>query len=314
STPMGSQFCNYAKTTAAPSHSQASNRKAGPACFTVGGGIRIEKRSGSVTGPLLPGASFSVVCSPTVGVPPTIITGLDPSVSNPDGTVSASGVAGDGTIAINGPSGTHCTATETQAPPNYQGDPTPRDLVIPVGNTDDSQTVSVFVNRQFGSLQITKAADVPGTFLFDINCSNDSFDRSGVPASPGHPYTLDGIPTGTTCTVTEENNPLFSSVSVPADGTVVIGTGDNTVPFTNTRLRGTLVITKAADAPGTFLFDIDCSDNAFDRTGVPASPGHPYSLAGIRPARLAGAPRRATRCSARSPSPPTARSRAAPAT
>ena len=72
STPMGSQFCNYAKTTAAPSHSQASNRKAGPACFTVGGGIRIEKRSGSVTGPLLPGASFSVVCSPTVGVPPTL--------------------------------------------------------------------------------------------------------------------------------------------------------------------------------------------------------------------------------------------------
>ena len=29
-TPLGAQFCNYAKTTAAPSESQASNRKAGP--------------------------------------------------------------------------------------------------------------------------------------------------------------------------------------------------------------------------------------------------------------------------------------------
>src|SRR5207248_9206078 len=102
-TALGTQFCNYAKTTQSPSASQSSNRKAGPACFTVGGALRIEKRSGSVTGPLLPGASFSVVCRPTVTVPPTVITGLDPSQTNPDGSVSATGVAGAGTIAVNGP-------------------------------------------------------------------------------------------------------------------------------------------------------------------------------------------------------------------
>ena len=69
-TPQGAEFCNHAKTTAAPSQSQASNRKAGPACFIVGGGLRIEKRSGSVDGPLLPGATFSVVCTPTASEPP----------------------------------------------------------------------------------------------------------------------------------------------------------------------------------------------------------------------------------------------------
>jgi len=42
-TPIGAEYCNYAKTTAAPSTSQASNRKAGPACFIVGGNISILK-------------------------------------------------------------------------------------------------------------------------------------------------------------------------------------------------------------------------------------------------------------------------------
>lgn len=277
-TALGAQFCNYAKTTAAPSESQASNRKAGPACFTVGGGLRIEKRSGSTTGPLLPDASFSVVCDPAVELPPTIITGLDQSHTNPDGTVSASGLASDGTIAINGPSGTPCTVTETAAPAGYQGDSTPRNLVIPIGT---SQTINVFVNRQFGSLRITKVADVPGTFLFSIDCSENSFDRTGVTASPGAPYTLEGIPTGTSCTVIEQSNALFSATVVPASGTLTIAPGINTVAFTNTRLRGDLVITKASDAAGTFLFDIDCSDNRFDRAGVPASPGEPYRLSGI---------------------------------
>ena len=247
-TPLGAEFCNYAKTTAAPSQSQASNRKAGPACFTVGGALRIEKRSGSVDGPLLPGASFSVVCRPTVTVPPTVITGLDPSQTNADASVSATGVAGDGTIAVGGPSGTPCTVTETAAPSGYVLDSTPRDLVIPVGS---DQTVSVFVNQRFGSLQITKAADAAGTFLFDIDCSDNSFDRSGVAASPGHPYTLESIPTGTSCTVTERSNPLFSSVVVPSDGTLVIGPGVNTVAFTNTAKPNGIDIDKTVNGHDT---------------------------------------------------------------
>jgi uncharacterized repeat protein (TIGR01451 family) len=360
-TPLGSQFCNYAKTTASPSASQASNRKAGPACFTVGGGLRIEKRSGSDTGPLLSGASFSVVCSPTTTSPPTIITGLsNQSVTNPDGTVSASGAAADGSIAINGPSGTPCTVTETAAPAGYLVDATPRDLVIPVG---DAQTVNVFVNQQLGSLSVEKttvggggtfsfdvtcddgetypsfpmtvaaddtdthlvsdtvvvgtectvtetanalfsmtsnpvdgtvtidadgatvaftntrltgslvvekASDVDGSFSFDVDCDGTAYDTTLQITTAGGAGSarIDGIPTTVSCTVTEQSNPLFSHVVTPVDGTVTIAVGDNTVWFTNSRLRGDLVIDKTADVDGTFTFDVDCSDDAYDASNV----------------------------------------------
>jgi hypothetical protein len=45
--PIGDEYCNYAKATAAPSESRASNRKAGPACFIVGGALRVEKVDGN---------------------------------------------------------------------------------------------------------------------------------------------------------------------------------------------------------------------------------------------------------------------------
>ena len=76
-TPIGAEFCNYAKTTASPSASQASNRKAGPACFIVGGNISVLKTNEA--GGLLAGAHFHVVCTiPTTNafLPDTIIDGV----------------------------------------------------------------------------------------------------------------------------------------------------------------------------------------------------------------------------------------------
>ena len=268
-TPLGSQFCNYAKTTASPSASQASNRKAGPACFTVGGGLRIEKRAGTASGPLLPGASFTVVCSPTTTSPPTIITGLsNQSVTNPNGTVSASGTADAGTIAINGPSGTPCVVTETAAPPGYVVDPTPRNLVIPVGT---SQTINVFVNQQLGSLTVTKeAVGGGGTFSFDVTCDDDetypSFQMTVAAGATGSHEVSDEIVVGTQCTVTETTNPLFTTVSNPANGTVTIDADGATVAFTNTRKTGSLVVLKNADVDGTFHFDVDCDGTTWDTT------------------------------------------------
>jgi uncharacterized surface anchored protein len=107
--PLGEEYCNYAKTTASPSTSQASNRKAGPACFTIAGDITIEKRAESETGDLLPGATFDVDCSPTSEAPPLQVVGLDEE-----------GVSADGTISIAGPEGTECTVTETAAPDGYE--------------------------------------------------------------------------------------------------------------------------------------------------------------------------------------------------
>jgi uncharacterized repeat protein (TIGR01451 family) len=268
-TPLGSQFCNYVKTTASPSASQASNRKAGPACFTVGGALRVEKRSGSTTGPLLPGASFSVVCSPTTTSPPTIITGLsNPSVVNPNTTVSASGVSASGTIAINGPSGTPCVVTETAAPPGYILDPTPRNLVIPVGS---SQTINIFVNQQLGSLSVSKhAVGGTGTFSFTVDCDGTAYDTTfDMTVAAGDTDTRlvnNAIQVGTDCTVTETANALFSTTRNPTDGTVTIDSDGETVAFTNTRLTGRLVVDKATDEDGTFHFDVDCDGTAYDTT------------------------------------------------
>src|SRR4029078_5661904 len=119
------------------------------------------------------------------------------------------------------PYGTQCTVTEV---PNslFTSVRTPTSGTVTIGVTP--VTVSFTNTRNTGDLVITKAADAPGTFLFNINCSDDNFDRTGVAAPPRHPHRLSGIPTGTSCTVSEQGNSQFTSVSVPANGTVTIAT------------------------------------------------------------------------------------------
>ncbi len=121
-TPIGAKYCNYAKTVAAPSKSPASNRKAGPACFVVGGNISILKTNEA--GQPLAGAHFHIVCTlPTVDagtfLPTTIIDGV-PHDSH-SGDVITQNVVTDSTgrIAIQAPEGTSCVITETQAPDGY---------------------------------------------------------------------------------------------------------------------------------------------------------------------------------------------------
>jgi hypothetical protein len=134
-TAIGADFCNYAKTTGSPSTSSASNRKAGPACFNVGGSLRVEKRAGSATGDLLPGATFEVDCDADAAVPPVVVSGLDED-----------GVATTGEIAINGPEGTVCEVTETAAPDGYElAEDASHTLTIPRG---DTASVDVFVNTE----------------------------------------------------------------------------------------------------------------------------------------------------------------------
>ena len=54
----------------------------------------------------------------------------------------------------------------------------------------------------------------------------------------------------------------------PVDGEITIGTGTNTVTFTNTRKTGGLTISKTTvGGAGTFVFDVDCDGTAYDRTG-----------------------------------------------
>src|SRR5436190_14447567 len=232
--PIGSEYCNYAKTTAAPSDSQASNRKAGPACFLIGGDVRVLKVDQD--GNPLAGAQFEVVCTrpaSTADAPEVIISGLvdgngDPAVAETNGLVTS--VTGftdaNGAIAIAGPAGTDCIVTELNPPDGYLPDSvSSKELTIPNGS---DQLVYTFENTGTGDLTISKhAVGGSGTFHFDVDCDGTAYDHLGanaitlqVAAGATESTLIDGIPTGTSCTVTEQANGLFSTVVVPANGTV----------------------------------------------------------------------------------------------
>jgi uncharacterized repeat protein (TIGR01451 family) len=168
-------------------------------------------------------------------------------------------------ITVNAPSGTPCTATETAAPEGYllPDDPS-QDFTT---DANGVQTITFRDERAIGSLAITKNADAPGTFSFDVDCDGTDFDQT-VTVTVGDSGTatstpIDDIPIGTECTVTEQDNPDFT-VDGDASQTITIASGTNTVTFTNVRKVGGLVISKTADAAGTFEFTVDCDGTAFD--------------------------------------------------
>ena len=111
--PPGRRSARSSATTRrrpqSPSASQASNRKAGPACFIVGGNISVLKTNQA--GDPLAGAHFHVVCTiPTTNafLPDTIIDGVSHD-STSGGTITQDVVTdATGRIAIQAPEGTSC--------------------------------------------------------------------------------------------------------------------------------------------------------------------------------------------------------------
>ncbi|MEO8247021.1 MAG: isopeptide-forming domain-containing fimbrial protein [Chloroflexota bacterium] len=162
--PVGDEYCNYAKTTESPSNSQASNRKAGPACFLIGGDLLIHKTDAS--GAPLAGADFTVACTwpiTTAALAGTVITaqpngtvqdGNDANSTNDSsesftstsgGSLSKTATTGSaGTIAVAAPVGTSCTFTETDPPTGYLADP--NDLSETLVVTSGQQQSHTFVN------------------------------------------------------------------------------------------------------------------------------------------------------------------------
>ena len=146
----GDQICNVAKTTESPSHSQGSNRKAGPACFIIGGQGRVEKHDAQ-TGDKLDGATFSIHdCvnpAPNPALQPIIVSLEDAAgdplpgapVAGPDGLVSGSVIAA--AIGFNGPSGASCQVTETVPPAGYL---LPAVATVTVTMGVNTQTTHVF--------------------------------------------------------------------------------------------------------------------------------------------------------------------------
>jgi fimbrial isopeptide formation D2 family protein len=270
--PVGDEYCNYAKTTAAPSQSQASNRKAGPACFLIGGDLLVNKTDGQ--GNPLPGADFDIDCTwPTsdATLANTVIT-ASPNGSVSDGddadatassseffesasaaSLSASATTGsDGTIAVAAPIGTSCTFTETDPPAGYQADP--NDLSETLVVTSGEQQTHTFVNTvPPAHLTIVKTLDgeVPGS---DWAYSGTSpIGNFTLPAAGGstNPYELepgsytitettkDGYDVSASCT-SGETGVAAVTVDLAADE-------DVTCTFANVAQPGSITIIKELD-------------------------------------------------------------------
>jgi uncharacterized repeat protein (TIGR01451 family) len=270
-TPIGTSYCNYAKTTASPSAPQASNRKAGPACFTVGGNLRIEKHATGNTTDLLAGAQFDVSCptdAPTVPITesPVIITGLvdgngDPVVATYDTAThawTASGTADPGFIGISGPSGTVCTVTETAAPPGYElPDVTTHQYTIPVGT---SQQVEEWFNAPSApNLHLVKSADPVSGSTVDLGSTID--------------YTLayynDGNADATNTTITDTLPVHTTYVTGSASDGGTYDAATRTITWTGIDVAAG---TTAADPAGTVTFSVTVDANTpngteLDNTG-----------------------------------------------
>ncbi len=171
------------------------------------------------------------------------------------------------------PAGSACTVTEL-APLGYEVTLTGA-ITTNGGSTTMSEARSVTVTnaRDFADVLIRKDTVAPigvaGSFVFDIDCLDDTYDADGV-------VTLDtlgtdsetsspiSLPVGLGCTITENVPTGWELVTDPAAGEIVVAADGQTVVFENERLLGQIVISKTAQAPdgeaGSFTFLVTCTN------------------------------------------------------
>lgn len=273
--PVGDEYCNYAKTTAAPSESQASNRKAGPACFLIGGDLSINKVNEA--GEPLAGATFQIDCTWPLSQATLANTVIS---AQPDGMVQDGNDAGsdndtsesytslsgqstskwavtgtDGTIAVAAPVGTVCTFTETDAPGDYEIAEDP-DETLTV--TSGQQQTHTFVNT-LPPAYLTIVKDLDGEVPAADWAYTGDLGAFTLPAAGGSTSAYELVAGTYTVTETEKDG---YDVTVSCDngdsGTasvaVTLDPGDDVeCTFYNVAQPGSITIIKAldGDAPGT---------------------------------------------------------------
>jgi hypothetical protein len=191
--PIGAEYCNFGKTTETPSDSQGSNRKAGPACFIIGGALRVAKVDGN--GEPLSGATFTVSCNwPDVSsgtfLPDTILSvptngsinggGSTETInSTDDGSFTRTVVTGDeGVISVNGPEATDCTFNETGAPGGYVLPiDTDCNLIIASGEQGTCEFVNELVSQ---SVPASVPPSVPPSVPASVPASAQQSVRAGT--------------------------------------------------------------------------------------------------------------------------------------
>lgn len=205
--------------------------------------------------------------------------------ANMSGTVN---LAADGEHRVeNIPAGRTCTVSEAATKVdgftetvNIQGSP-----VQITRNANASVTVTNTYTRDTGSLVIAKNLVAPDNapfagheFEIGYSCDADGFRNKTVNVAGGNSVTVDGIPSGTVCTVTE-TAPTFEGYTGAADidhqqVAIAKGAASNvTVTNTYTRDKGSLSITKKVEAEDGAPF----AGRAFDITYTCGDPANPVT-------------------------------------
>ena len=229
--------------------------------------------------------------------------------------------SGSQSSPIQVPTGYSCTVSEPNlpnanstppAPTGYSfGNPTfSPSATVPITTEGATVTVTTVntMTRDTGNLKILKdlkndeGAPVPATFSINYVCTFDGQETANSTAtiSPGDPgATVQGIPTGSECTITEvtpKDIPGYTwgAVTYSPRTTVVETKGATyTVQANNviTKNRGTFTIEKAltnddgAPVPSSFTVNYNCGFDTDGKTALTGqksiAPGSPATVSGI---------------------------------
>jgi len=217
----------------------------------------------------VPLADFVIPAGAT-GSPSTTYTGIETPATC---TITETSDGGSSVITVVTVNGSQNVVLPTDTDP---ADVTSAD---PIGNTYD---------RAPGSLVVTKtiagsAAGQQGDVVINVSCTNGLNQDITVPAGAtgASATTVDGLPAGTVCTVTETANGATATTSVTTVGSpnqVEIPAGDAAaVPITNTYepTPGSLVVTKtiagsAAGQQGEVVINVSCTNGLNQDIVIPA--------------------------------------------
>jgi hypothetical protein len=169
-----------------------------------------------------------------------------------------------------------CSVTEDVVPDQWV-----RASIAPASFTvddDPAAEVTVTNTRERGQITVEKrllgpVAGAATRFTLALHCDEDQFDQQiQVEVTNGEAVSrvIDGIPTGTICSLTEPATSEGWELAAVGPSQVVVGDEPVTLVATNRRLTGGLEIFKyllgpVDGAPTTFTAFLNCDGTAFDQ-------------------------------------------------
>ena len=177
------------------------------------------------------------------------------------------------------PVGLHCNVTEPQSSPGYQLISITPSGGVTVGSGPETATITATNIAIPGALQIIKhlvggTADEVLPIQLHLACTNPSLSRDvqiTLPAGVSTGQTLEsGLPSGSSCTVTEPAPPAPLALVEITPSSVIVGAGQTAAVTVTNDLDGytgelTKQITAPAASPVTFTFLLACNDPSADR-------------------------------------------------